>query len=184
MDDYQKVQSLPGWSDAIAPYSPAFQRGILFVLAHENEYYPDGTVRTEHDPNDPGGTTRYGIDKASHPQLNIETLSLADAVSSYAAYEWIQARGGLLPERLAIAHFDDTVNIGVHYSAEMLQQAVGAAPDGQIGPKTLALAQAAPPEAVEAILSAREAYYKRLRQFPRYGKGWLARVSDLRAYLA
>lgn len=76
MTDYERVQALPDWQDAIEPFSPAFQRGILFVLAHENEYNKDGTVRTEHDPSDPGGTTKFGIDQASHPGLNIDGLFL------------------------------------------------------------------------------------------------------------
>lgn len=184
MTDYERVQALPDWQDAIEPFSPAFQRGILFVLAHENEYNKDGTVRTEHDPSDPGGTTKFGIDQASHPGLNIDGLFLCDAVKSYHSDEWFRARGDDLPEKLAIAHFDGVVNMGEEPSAQLLQEALGVPVDGHVGPKTIAAAIAAPETALASILAGREAYYRRLRKFPRYGKGWLARVADLRAYLA
>ena len=184
MNDYQRVQSLPGWAESIVPFSPAFQKAILFCLAHENEYHADGTVKTEHDPNDPGGTTKYGIDKAAHPNLDIENLTLEQAVASYHADEWMRAHGDALPEKLAICHFDGVVNMGEQPSAKMLQSAVLAMPDGSVGPATLAAAQSADADAPNRMLDAREQYYRHLRQFPRYGKGWLARVSDLLAFLS
>lgn len=184
MNDYQRVEALPGWQETIAQHSPAFQKAILFCLAHENEYHADGSVRTEHDPNDPGGTTKYGIDKAAHPNLDIENLTLKDAVASYFLDEWARAHGEDLPESLAICHFDGVVNMGAKPSAKMLQSAVGASPDGSVGPATIAAAQAAPSDAWTVMLDAREEYYRHLRQFPRYGKGWLNRVSDLRNFLS
>ena len=185
MNDYQRVQALPGWFDAIKPYSEAFQRGLLFVLAHENEYYPDGTVKTEHDPKDAGGTTKWGIDQASHPLLDIENLTLEEAVDSYHGDEWRRARGDDLPEALAICHFDGVANIGMIPSAKMLQAAVGAVVDGKIGAVTLKTASVASPQvAAEVMLNRRKTYYTRLRQFPRYGKGWLNRVEDLRRFIS
>lgn len=185
MNDYQRVQALPGWFDAIKPYSEAFQRGLLFVLAHENEYYPDGTVKTEHDPKDAGGTTKWGIDQASHPLLDIENLTLKEAVDSYHGDEWKRARGDDLPEALAICHFDGVVNIGMIPSAKMLQAAVGAVVDGNVGPGTMKAASVGNPlHAALVMLDRRKAYYTRLRQFPRYGKGWHARVEDLRQFIS
>lgn len=185
MNDYQRVKALPGWQDAIKPFSAAFQSAILFVLAHENEYTSDGRVKTEHDLQDPGGTTKYGIDKASHPLLDIESLTLKQAVQSYHDNEWQAAKGESLPLPLAICHFDGAVNMGTVPSAKMLQEAVGTAPDGKVGPATLAAAQRGSPiEAAGRMLNLRSDYYRHLRQFPRYGKGWLARVEDLRAFIS
>lgn len=185
MNDYQRVQALPGWNNAIKPYSDAFKKAILFVLAHENEYNKDCTVKTEHDPNDSGGTTKYGIDKGSHPKLDIENLTLEQAVQSYHADEWRRAHGDELPLILAICHFDGVVNMGEKPSAKQLQSAVGATPDGAVGPMTLKAANAACQHtASTAMLDKRASYYKSLRQFDRYGKGWLARVQDLRNYIA
>lgn len=183
MNDYDRVRALPGWQNAVAAYSGVFQQGLVFVLAHENEYNRDGTVKTEHDPNDPGGTTKYGIDAASHPGLSIEDMTLIKAVDSYHQDEWFRARGELLPDKLAIAHFDSVVNLGEHHASEMLQAAVGAQVDGSVGPKTLEAARNAPETALESLLASREAYYRRLRLFPRYGRGWIQRVQDLREYL-
>lgn len=183
MNDYQRVQSLPGWNDAIQAYSLAFQKAILFCLAHENEYNKDGSVKTEHDPNDSGGTTKYGIDQAAHPDLDIENLTLEQAVKSYHEDEWKRAHGDELPQSLAICHFDGVVNMGAIPSAKMLQEAVGSTPDGSIGPATIRAAIGSPVHAAKAMLDLRETYYRHLRQFPRFGTGWLARVSDLRGYI-
>ena len=184
MNDYQRVQALPGWFDVIKPFSEAFQRGILFVLAHENVYHPDGTVATEFDPHDHGGTTRYGIDAASHPHLDIENLTLEEAVANYHSHEWQAAHGDALPEPLAICHFDGTVNIGTVPSAKMLQRAAGAETDGIIGAATIGLAQVNPKTEAALMLQYRATYYTHLRQFPRYGKGWLQRVEDLRQFIS
>lgn len=184
MTDLERVASQPGWHEAIGPYSEAFQKAILFTLAHEIEWGHDGRVLTEHDPRDKGGTTRFGLDQASHPLVEIESLTLHAAVQLYHQGEWQAAHGEELPEKLAIAHFDGTVNQGTHTSAQQLQIGLGVVADGSVGPKTLEAARNAPETALEALLNARAQHYRLLRQFPIYGRGWLARVEDLRRYLA
>lgn len=75
--------------------SPRFERFIPFILSHETAYVrghygDDHFVVTERDPNDPGGTTRYGIDFGEHQEppwrmseSQIDRLTKAQAIDLY-----------------------------------------------------------------------------------------------------
>jgi lysozyme family protein len=74
-------------------------------------------------------------------------------------------------------HFDASVNHGVAGAARLLQQAVGAEVDGEVGPVTLAAARKADEaRALAAYAEARRARYRALPHFWRFGRGWLRRV--------
>lgn len=162
-----------------------FEFCIDFVLKHECEYNKDGSVRVETDKNDPGGTTKYGIDQRSHPQVRIATLTLEQAKEIYHGDEWTRCRCEELGPPWDLAVFDAAVNLGKGWAIPVLQKAVGATVDGFIGPATIGAAKARP-AAICAYLDAREAHYKALRLAlrQRYLKGWLNRVADLRKAIA
>jgi lysozyme family protein len=166
--------------------SVRFQTCIDFVIAHEAEYNRDGSVRTEHDKNDPGGTTRYGLDQRSHPQINIETLTLEEAKKIYHDDEWTRCRCDDLGKPWDLAVFDAAVNLGKGWAVPALQKVVGAKVDSFIGPETIEHVKEASPVAVERYLIARENHYRSLKLSLRqlYLKGWLNRVADLRKAIA
>ena len=90
---------------------------------------------------------------------------------------WQAAACPELPPALALFHFDAAVNQGVAGAARMLQQAVGAEVDGEIGPLTLAAVASHPvEEALAAYADVRRRRYRALPTFWRFGKGWLSRV--------
>ena len=72
-----------------------FNTFIPFILNHETEFqkghYGDWKfVRTERDPNDPGGTTRFGLDYGEHKEApwnmtedQIDKLTYDEAVHIY-----------------------------------------------------------------------------------------------------
>jgi lysozyme family protein len=69
------------------------------------------------------------------------------------------------------------VNAGPGRSVKLLQQSIGCVPDGVIGPKTRDLILSSNGANLVAKFSeARREYYKSLKTFPIFGKGWLARV--------
>jgi lysozyme family protein len=69
------------------------------------------------------------------------------------------------------------VNAGPGRSIKLLQQSIGCVPDGVIGPKTRELISSSNGANLIAKFSeARREYYKSLKTFPVFGKGWLARV--------
>jgi len=168
--------------------SNRFRVCIDFVLRHETEYRADGvSVRVEHDPNDPGGTTKYGIDQRSHPGVDVENLTLAEAEQIYLNGEWTECRCAELPPPWDLAVFDAAVNVGSHRAIVWLQQAVGVIADGFIGPKTLAAVQGATVGSFADFIDLRKDYYKnkvRSSLRLRYLKGWLARVADLEKAVA
>ncbi len=74
--------------------------------------------------------------------------------------------------------FDFAVNAGPRRSAMTLQQAVGTAQDGSIGPMTLAAARAADPMSlVGQLAELRTGFYHSLSIFSTFGRGWLARTA-------
>lgn len=164
--------------------SSRFSVCIDFVLQHETEYHADGSVRVEHDPKDPGGTTKYGIDQRSHPNVDVENLTLEEAKQIYFDGEWTKCRCGELHAPWDLALFDAAVNVGQSRAVLWLQESVDAFPDGHIGPQTIAKTNAATSDQFETFISKRRDYYTKevatsLRL--RYLKGWLARVDDVRA---
>lgn len=75
--------------------TPRFNAFIPFILKHETAYQKghwgnDRYVKTERDPQDPGGTTRYGIDLGEHQHApwnltdhDIDTLTRDGAINIY-----------------------------------------------------------------------------------------------------
>src|SRR5690348_12139869 len=89
-----------------------FYTCVRFVLDHETEYNQDGSVKVERDPHDPGGTTKFGIDQRSHPNVNVAALTLDQATQIYRQGEWTKCCCGNLKPGFDLAVFDAAVNIG------------------------------------------------------------------------
>jgi lysozyme family protein len=64
-----------------------------------------------------------------------------------------------------------------------MQKAIGATPDGAIGPKTMqALKDANQGELVAKFSAEKEAFYRSLPTFGTFGKGWLRRVAEAKTH--
>ena len=73
------------------------------------------------------------------------------------------------------------VNAGAGRSVKLLQDAIGVVADGVIGPNTMAKINEANVETlIDKFSEARTAYYKGLKLFPVFGKGWLNRTDKVR----
>lgn len=92
-----------------------FELAVEGVLKSEGGYV--------HDPDDPGGETKYGISKRSYPDLDIPSLSVEDAKRIYKKDYWDKL--GDVPSHLREAAFDGAVNQGVGFVKEALAQAGG-----------------------------------------------------------
>ena len=76
-----------------ARYSDLFRRALKFTLpwecvfaaGHDGDY---DYVLAEDVDGDPGGTTKFGIDQASHPSIQVEYLNLPRAMEIYWKREW------------------------------------------------------------------------------------------------
>jgi lysozyme family protein len=161
-----------------------FERALAHVLDMEGGY--------SEDPYDPGGPTNRGItlsEFARHKRLELTPENFAELKAELRAIPSATVRGIYhqsywqaaccpeLPPPLALFHFDAAVNQGVAGAARMLQQAVGAEVDGEIGPLTLGSVAARPiEETLAAYADIRRRRYRSLPTFWRFGKGWLNRV--------
>ncbi len=140
------------------------------------------------DPHDHGGRTAYGIIqreydgyRARHslPPQDVWKITPAEYTEIYRDRYW-SPWCDRLPSGMDYAFFDACVNTGPAQAAKTLQQAVGVRVDGFMGDVTLAKVAAMDAQAaIHAFCERRRAFYRALRQFPRYGRGWLARVDHV-----
>lgn len=142
------------------------------------------------DPHDPGGVTNHGVTIATwsgyigHPATiaEMEALSIADVTPLYRAEYWTPAHCDVLPNGVDLMTLDAAVNSGVGRAIRTLQTAAATNADGKYGPATAAAVAACKPTAlIGAMADAREAFYRSLPTFSRFGNGWLTRVSRTKA---
>lgn len=181
-------------------YTQAFESAINHAMLYEiggfwNVNAPgcqDGTNNKAcgytNDPKDPGGETKYGIAKNRNPEVNVAALNWESAKAVYYKKYWIAGSCDRLPGAVAALHFDGCVNIGISGASKFLQRALGVADDGNIGPRTLASAQAADPIVLcNAICDQRAKYYQdivaRKPDQQIYLNGWLRRINEMRAFV-
>lgn len=176
---------LPGSQPGSAPGkagSSRFQACLDEVLRHEGGFV--------NHPADPGGATNLGITQGTLSEWrgksvsvdDVRNLTVAEAGEIYHARYWQPIRGDALPPGVDLAVFDGAVNSGPGRSARWLQQALGVAQDGIIGPETLAaVGRAKPATLIIEICDARMAFLRSLSTWPTFGKGWTARVNEVQA---
>ncbi len=140
----------------------------------------------DNDPDDPGGETNFGIDKRSHPNEDIKHLTKERAAEIYWESYWSKIRGDLLPAKVGEVCMNIAVNAGYGRAAKWLQEAVGAVPDGVIGPATIAAAEKHEPDSLaRKLLDRTEAHYRSIAngKLAKFLKGWLNRNNSLRAWV-
>jgi len=148
-------------------YSPRFLRIMRFIFKWECVLDRNGNVIAESDPDDPGGLTKYGIDKASHPKINISKLTLDQALNIYFS-EWQHNECESLPFPLGEVYFNSCVNNGVSRANKIINT---------IKKHT-----------AEEFLDAQEDFYRRLvatrNDLKKFLNGWLNRTKDLRKWVS
>lgn len=163
---------------------PNFIDALAHVLDQEGGYTDD--------PEDPGGPTNRGLtladlarnrgialtDATRAPLLrDLRTISDYELREIYHRDYWLDAACHQLPTSLSAFHFDTAVNMGTGTAIRMLQTALAVTIDGEVGPETLKAARsAAIPVLLGDYADLRRRRYRSLSGFPRFGRGWLARV--------
>jgi lysozyme family protein len=150
------------------------------------------------DPRDPGnklddgraGCTNMGVTQAAWETYLGHKVSTADMKSLtkeqvgefYKKKYWTPIQADALPTGIDFLAFSFAINSGIGSSAKRIQECVGATPDGVIGPRTLQfIAGHDPKDLVEKFSQAKENFYRSLKTFPTFGKGWLNRVESEKA---
>ena len=119
------------------------------------------------------------------------TISAFEVREIYFKNYWLAASSDLLPEKLALVHFDWAVNAGCDRAIKTLQQVVNASPDGIVGPNTksalaLAIRIRCERSLVVVYCSTREVCYRRwgVGSQKVFLTGWLNRLNSLREFVA
>lgn len=136
------------------------------------------------DPQDTGGTTKWGISQKAYPHLDIPSLTLDEAREIYYTDYLVKPRLVTLPPAVLEPVFDVAVNMGTSTAIKLLQQAVNVKQDGKLGPQTFkAVAQASPAQfrllfTVARLLRYLDIILARPSQ-RKYAKGWFRRTLEL-----
>ena len=155
--------------------SDNFAEALNFTLEREGGYV--------NDPDDLGGATNKGITQSTYNQYRTglgleirEVKSITDEEVSDIYFDsyWLASSSEELSEKLAVAHFDASVNHGVGKAKEILEEALASDGDEM--------------NQVNKYLDIREEYYYYLvEQRPineKFLEGWLNRINALRDFLA
>jgi lysozyme family protein len=143
----------------------------------------------ENEPEDSGGRTKFGLDSASHPELDLDNLTVEEAGIVYKRCYWEKAHCYEMPWPLSQIQFDGAVNTGVGQQMKFLQRAVGVNADGTWGPNTSrATGNTINDIGLKAlcifVCDQKETFYRNLVEkkphLGRFLKGWLNRLNDLR----
>jgi lysozyme family protein len=148
------------------------------------------------DAKDPGGPTKYGItcfDLAEYrgqvmdsmPKWApiVKAMSLREADDIYAVKYATATRFNELGAGKDCVVFDFSVNSGPSRAIKYAQGVVGVSQDGVMGPITLAAINAvASDQFINELCDRRLHFLKGLRTWATFGRGWAARIRDLRAY--
>ncbi len=166
------------------PQTESFEKALDHVLEFEGGF-------SDHHA-DPGGPTFRGVTiglLASHLGTRISNWRRARLVNGikglksrqvrmiYWQHFWKTTSAAQLPPGVALMVFDAAVQHGPRRAIRMLQRAVGVDDDGEIGPITrAAVARTSAREVVRSIGQARRAFYRSLKHFEHFGRGWMRRL--------
>lgn len=170
-----------GMTDSVTP-TDRYSECIPLILHHEGGYV--------NHPADPGGATNKGVtqktydawrDKQGLPRQSVRNIADSEVHAIYRRDYWDAIRGDDLPAGVDYAVFDFAVNSGINRASRFLQDVVRVPSDGKIGPATIAAAKAMDPrDVVNRLCDARMAFLRGLNTFPTFGRGWTARVDEVR----
>jgi len=137
------------------------------------------------DKDDPGGETKFGISKRSHPEVDIKNLTIDGALDIYRRLYWIPSKVEKLMPELRYQYFDMVVNAGQPSAVKVLQRACNGklksgekiAVDGRIGRMTIGASNKLEESRLRAY---RVLYYAEKVNFnptlEKYFYGWYKRV--------
>ena len=147
----------------------------------------EGGSKLTRDPDDPGGTTKYGISQRAHKDVDIENLTYDQAVDIYNEHYYKPSKANSLPPELQEIYLDMVVNMGYSKAVKIVQKAAnakgaGIEEDGKLGPATLKAVKDTKLEP-ERLTAYRVAYYvglcKKRPSLWKYYFGWFRRSVEV-----
>jgi lysozyme family protein len=156
-----------------------FEKSLSILLKHEGGF-------VDH-PKDPGGATNKGITKKTYEEFlgrdvtveELKNITDEDVKLIYKTLYWDIVKCDTLPAGVDFAVFDWCVNGGPSRAAKTLQKALNVDADGAIGPNTLSAATNSDcTQTIELFTKERENFYRGLKTFDTFGKGWIRRNKE------
>ena len=157
---------------------------LKFTLLPENDGQP-----LHIDAHDPGGATNYGITWNTYRNYekhnsfaDFRNMSQTDIQNIYYNLFWLPVHGDVLPVGVDLMVFDFGITSGTSRSIKLLQQALGVADDGIIGPNTISklkLIQSATQisDCINSLKDKQLKFYQSLDTFKYFGHGWTNRTN-------
>lgn len=165
---------------AQSSYAPSLAR----LKVHEGGY--------TNDPRDPGGPTNWGVTiydvrkyiKPGATAADVKALSWDEAARVYKARYWNALVCDDLPAGVDDSVFDYGVNSGIGRAGKVLRRALGLSDaHWEITDEVLAALAKRDPKAIIAwIADERLRFLKSLKTWDHFGKGWGARVAEVKAF--
>ena len=161
-----------------------YEHCLGMILHHEGGYV--------NHPKDPGGETNMGVTRRVYENWCLEQdlfrkdmkdLEFSDVAPIYKQNYWDRCKCDSLPNGVDLCVFDMGVNAGTGRGARFLQKCVGSVSDGAVGPNTLRqvdewIAMRGEEDLITDYSERRRDYYKRLKTFSTFGRGWIRRVDE------
>lgn len=151
-----------------------------FIRSHEGGF--------ANHPKDPGGATNKGVTLKTYqsffPGKTVEDLKkITDQEWNHIFKSgfWDKVRADEIHDQ-SVANLiaDWAYNSGVGGAAKEIQKVLGVPVDGIIGPKTIeAINTREPKELFASLHQARGNYYRGLKNFSTFGKGWMNRLNSI-----
>lgn len=152
------------------------------------------TLREEggwtNDPRDLGGPTMRGIIQREYtkyrarkglPERSVRFISEAELQDIYAGNYWRPMRGDRWPKGPDQIVFDIAVNSGTGRAPAIMAAALGANTRDPVALAALASHSADKVGIVKRACARRASFYRSLRTFSAFGRGWLARNARMEA---
>lgn len=164
-----------------------FDKSLAIVLKHEGGFTNDKRDPGNSLPDGREGSTMLGVTQANWEnyvghavtQDDMKKLTVESVKPFYKQRYWNTVYGDVLPTGLDYLLFDFAVNAGPNRAVKTLQTALGCVSDGVIGPNTMkAINDADAKTLIDKFTTAKTNFYKSLKTFPVFGKGWLRRVEE------
>jgi len=178
-DSDGKPYDFPKLDETGAPpkHLTPFEKALAFTMNEEGGHLTEAEAKRV---GDRGGETLWGFAKKYNPDIDYSTFTKEQAAHRAKTRYWDAIRGDELPPLVGFVLFDYAFNSGAPWAAMELQRAIGAKPDGRIGPSTLRKLRSKNPEEIaRKLLRLRGAYYsvKSVEQ-PQFAKGWNSRLRN------
>lgn len=161
-----------------------YDAALARLLVHEGGY--------SNHPADPGGPTNFGITiddyrkyvKPDATAADVRAMKVDEAKAIYRSKYWNAQRCDELPAGVDYAVFDYGVNSGIGRSGKVLRRCLKLPDDTSVvTDAVIAAARAANPrQLIAAICDERLRFLQSLRTWSVFGKGWGARVAEVKAF--